>query len=73
MIGLVILIGFGAYNRLGVLPQIDSTRARPKLVRSVRQEIVIMILLILIGGFLSYVPTPPTLQSSLSVFTGRSQ
>lgn len=73
MIGLVILIGFGAYNRFGVLPQIDSTHARPKLVRSVRQEIVIMVLLILIGGFLSYVPTPPTPQSSLSVFTGRSQ
>jgi copper transport protein len=73
MIGLVVLVGFGAYNRFGVLPQIDSSHSRPKLVRSVRQEIAIVIVLILIGGFLAYVPTPPTPQSSLSVFTGRPQ
>ena len=71
LIGLAVLVGYGAYNRFGVLPKIDAAHARPKLVRSVRQEIVIVILLILVGGFLAYVPTPPTPQSSLSVFTGR--
>jgi copper transport protein len=69
MIGVVVLIGFGAYNRFGVLPRLDDSHARPKLARSIRQEILIMIVLILIGGFLAYVPTPPALQSSLAEFT----
>ncbi len=71
--GLVVLIGFGAYNRFGVLPRLDDSHARPKLTRSVRMEIVIVVLLILIGGFLAYVPTPPAPQSSLPASTGLSQ
>lgn len=65
-IGLVALVMFGAYNRFGVLPHIDNSHARPKLARSVRQEIVIVIVLIVIGGFLAYVPTPPPPRPQLS-------
>jgi copper transport protein len=67
--GLVVLIGFGAYNRFGVLPLLDDSHAHPRLARSVRKEIVIVIVLILIGGFLAYVPTPPAPQSSLAEST----
>jgi copper transport protein len=58
IIGLLVLIGLGAFNRYLVLPAIDDSAARPTLSRTVRQEIVIMIALIVIGGFLAYVPTP---------------
>lgn len=73
VIGLAILVGFGAYNRLGLLPRLDDSDAPRRLTRSVNQEIVIVTLVILIGGFLAYVPTPPSPRSSLSVSTGRSQ
>jgi copper transport protein len=56
--GLVILTCYGVYNRSRLLPRIDESHAGPSLSRSVRQEIVIIIILIVIGGFLAYVPTP---------------
>ena len=58
IIGVLILIALGAFNRYMVLPTIDDSATRPALSRTVRQEIVIMTALIIIGGFLAYVPTP---------------
>ena len=71
VIGLAILVGFGAYNKFRLLPRLDDSDTPGRLTRSVRQELVIVTLVILIGGFLAYVPTPPSPQSSLSVSTGR--
>jgi putative copper export protein len=59
VLGLAFLVGFGVYNRFGLLPRLDESGATSKLSRSVRNEIVIVTLVILIGGFLAYVPTPP--------------
>jgi copper transport protein len=73
VIGLAILVGFGAYNKFRLLPRLDDPDTATRLSRSVSREIVIVTLVILIGGFLAYVPTPPSPQSSLSVSTGRSQ
>lgn len=73
VVGLAILVGFGAYNRFGLLPRLDELDTPRRLNRSVSQELVIVTLLILIGGFLAYVPTPPSPQSSLPVLTGGSQ
>ena len=73
VVGLAILVGFGAYNKFRLLPRLDDSDTPRRLTRSVSQEIVIVTLVILIGGFLAYVPTPPSPQSSLSAFTGRSQ
>jgi copper transport protein len=64
MIGLGILIAYGAYNRFGLLPQLDVAGGAEKLSRSVKQEIVVVTLVILIGGFLAYVPTPPVARSA---------
>jgi copper transport protein len=64
MMGLIMLIGFGAFNRFILLPVSGDASVRPALSRSVRQEIVIMIALILVGGFLAYVPTPPVPRSA---------
>jgi copper transport protein len=71
VVGLAILVGFGAYNKFRLLPRLDVSDTPRRLSRSVRQELVIVTIVILIGGFLAYVPTPPSPQSSLSVFTGR--
>jgi copper transport protein len=62
--GLVVLIGLGAFNRFLLLPAVDDSGVRPALARTVKQEIAIVIILIMIGGFLAYVPTPPTPQVS---------
>ena len=71
VVGLTILVGFGAYNKFRLLPRLDDPDAPKRLTRSVSQELVIMTIVILIGGFLAYVPTPPSPRSSLSAFTGR--
>jgi len=73
MIGLTILIGFGAYNRYGLLPQLDATDGPKKLSRSVKMEIAVLTMIILIGGFLAYEPTPPIPKSASSVTTGVRQ
>ena len=72
-VGLAILVGFGVYNRFRLLPRIDEPGAAGSLSSSVRSEIAVVIVVILLGGFLAYTPTPPKPQSLLSAFTGRSQ
>jgi len=66
MIGLAILVGFGAYNRYRLLPSLDATDGPKKLARSVRVEIAVLTTIIIIGGFLAYEPTPPLPQSAAS-------
>ncbi len=73
MAGLAILVGFGAYNRFGLLPKGETPDTIQKLARSVKQEIAIISIVILIGGFLAYVPTPPIPQAPLRSSTGSSQ
>ena len=69
MIGVLALIGLGAFNRFILLPVVGESDTRPALTRTVRQEIAIVIVLILIGGFLAYVPPPPTPQAAISAST----
>jgi copper transport protein len=59
MAGLAILIGFGAYNRYTLLPRLGTTEGTRNLSRSVKMEIAVLAMIILIGGFLAYQPTPP--------------
>ena len=73
MIGLVILIGFGAYHRFGMLPQLAGAEGPRRLSRSVKFEIVVLMTIILIGGFLAYEPTPPAPRSAASATTGVRQ
>lgn len=72
IVGLLILVGFGAYNRYSLLPKAESPGTTQKLARSVKQEIAIVTIVILIGGFLAYVPTPPLPQSTLQITPGTS-
>ena len=55
--GLAVLIAFGAYHRYRVLPRMTASPAvAVGLRRSVRAEAGVMLLVILIGGLLAYVP-----------------
>jgi copper transport protein len=71
MVGLAALIGLGAFNRFLLLPAVEDSSIRPTLSRTVRQEIAVVIILIVIGGFLAYVPTPPASQAVSSLQTGQ--
>jgi copper transport protein len=72
-VGLAMLVAYGAYNRFSLLPHLERAGTTGKLARMVRQELVIVTLVILIGGFLAYVPTPPAPRSSLSASAGQAQ
>lgn len=71
MAGLAVLIGLGAFNRFILLPAVQDPSIRPALSRTVRQEIAIVIILIVVGGFLAYVPTPPAQQAVSSLQAGQ--
>ncbi|HST07103.1 MAG TPA: CopD family protein, partial [Gemmatimonadaceae bacterium] len=64
MTGLAVLVAFGAYNRFGVLPAVDTDTGPVRLASSVKKEIAVVTIVILIGGFLAYVPTPPITNST---------
>jgi copper transport protein len=70
IVGLLILVGYGVYNRFGLLPTLETPGASVKLQRSAKQEIAIVAIVILIGGFLAYVPTPPIPQSASTAPAG---
>ena len=60
IIGLLLLIGFGAYHRLRVLPAVDAGAPGAILRGSVRREILLLTVVVFIGGVMAYVPTPRT-------------
>jgi putative copper export protein len=57
--GLAILFAFGAYHRSRLLPGLDHSGGAVRLRSSVKREITVMIAVIMLGGFLAYVPVPP--------------
>ena len=68
-IGLLILVCYGAYNRYFLLPRF-TTGGSVRLRSSVRQEIFVMTLVVLMGGFLAYIPPPPSPIAGTSVTRG---
>ena len=60
IVGLLILALFGAYHRTQLMPRLEAGGDPVPLRRSVRKEIAIMILVVMLGGFLAYVPVPHT-------------
>ena len=56
--GLLVLVGLGAYHRYALLPRLVPAEpgVAVSLGRSVRSEIAVMLLVILVGGLLAYVP-----------------
>ncbi len=66
---LVVLIGFGIYNRYKLMPSVAAVDAQRKMGRSVKLELAIITLVLMISGFLAYVPTPPPPQSAQTAVT----
>lgn len=56
--GFAALIGFGAYNRFRLIPALRQADGHPALRRSVRLELVVMIVVVLIAVALAQVPPP---------------
>jgi putative copper export protein len=56
--GLGILIAFGAYHRRRVLPRLDDSPTMSAFRRSLRVEVAVMSVVVLLGGLLAYVPPP---------------
>jgi copper transport protein len=57
VLGLLALIGFGAYHRLRVLPALTRESATPvRMAVILRRELATMVVVILLGGLLAYVP-----------------
>ena len=56
--GLIVLFAFGAYHRSRLMPVLGNDGTPTLLQRSIRREILVMIAVILLGGFLAYVPVP---------------
>jgi copper transport protein len=57
--GLGVLVLFGAHHRYRVLPRLAEAGAPEELARSLRKEVAVMSIVILLGGLLAYV-APPT-------------
>ncbi len=60
--GLAILIGVGAYHRLRLMPRLDASSGEA-LRRSVRREIVILAVVLLIAARLAYEPPPEAIMA----------
>ncbi|HKS06969.1 MAG TPA: copper resistance protein CopC [Gemmatimonadaceae bacterium] len=57
--GLAVLVGFGAYHRFRVLPALEkSTSNAGEFVASLRREVAVLWLVVIVGGFLSYISPP---------------
>jgi copper transport protein len=58
LLGLGVLVLFGAHHRFRVLPRLAEAGVADGLTRSLRVELLVMSLVILVGGFLAYIPPP---------------
>lgn len=58
ILGLGVLVLFGAHHRFRTLPRLAEAGAADALTRSLRAEVLVMSLVILVGGFLAYIPPP---------------
>jgi copper transport protein len=56
--GLAVLTAFGAYHRFRLLPRVFAGDPQSGFSRSVKREIFVMIAVVMLGGFLAYLPTP---------------
>src|SRR4051812_46770995 len=57
VLGLLALMAFGGYHRFRVMPALARENATPsRMVMTVRRELATMVVVILLGGLLAYVP-----------------
>jgi copper transport protein len=65
--GLLVLVGFGAHHKFRVLPRLmQDPGAAGRFSATLRREVVVMTIVILLGGLLGYVPPPDAAPSHMS-------
>lgn len=64
--GLAVLVAFGARHRTRAIPRLRAGASGSAFRRSVARETGVMLLVVLLGGWLAYVPPPMGASSSLS-------
>lgn len=72
--GLMVLIGFGAYHRFRVVPRLSATSGGRTIgfLSSLRAELAVLWLVILLGGLLGYVSPPGAAQAQTPTSESRS-
>lgn len=63
LVGLGLLVAFGAYHRRYNLPRLRRGIGAPGFRRTVMWEVGVMTIIVLLGGWLAYVPPPAIAQS----------
>jgi copper transport protein len=58
IVGLGVLVLFGAHHRFRVLPRLAEAGVADGFTRTLRTEVLVLSLVILIGGLLAYIPPP---------------
>ena len=58
IVGLGVLVLFGAHHRFRVLPRLAESGVADGFTRTLRTEVLVLSLVILVGGLLAYVPPP---------------
>ena len=56
--GLGVLVLFGAHHRFRVMPRLAEAGVADRFSRSLRTEVLVLSLVILVGGLLAYIPPP---------------
>jgi copper transport protein len=56
--GLGVLVLFGAYHRFRVMPRLAEAGVADRFARSLRTEVMVLSLIVLVGGLLAYIPPP---------------
>lgn len=64
--GLAVLVGFGAYHRTRGIPRLRATNGASPFQRTLAREVVVMFVVVLLGGWLAYVPPPAVAPSSVA-------
>jgi copper transport protein len=65
--GLAALVAFGAYHRKRVLPRLTDATTAESFRGSLAREIAVMVAVVLLGGFLGYVPPPASDERTITV------
>lgn len=56
--GLGVLVLFGAHHRFRIMPRLAEAGTADRFTRSLRTEVAVLSLVILVGGLLAYIPPP---------------
>jgi len=56
--GLGVLVLFGAHHRFRVMPRLAEAGVADRFSRSLRTEVAVLSLVVLVGGLLAYIPPP---------------